>query len=161
MDKVIGQFLTFARGEDEPLAAGDLDALVAEIVETYRKRDAGISFKPGRLSPTRFAPMAMRRAIGNLVDNALHYAGGPVEIETRRDDGRVLVEVMDRGPGVPQSEAERLKRPFTRLDEARSGRGGAGLGLAIVDRIARAHGGQFELVARPGGGLLARLSLAG
>jgi two-component system osmolarity sensor histidine kinase EnvZ len=160
MDKVIGQFLAFARGEDEPLAAGDLDALVAEIAETYRKRDAEISFKPGRLSPARFAPMAMRRAIGNLVDNALHYAGGPVEIETRRDGGRVLVEVMDRGPGVPQDEAERLKRPFTRLDEARSGRGGAGLGLAIVDRIARAHGGQFELLARPGGGLVARLSLA-
>jgi two-component system osmolarity sensor histidine kinase EnvZ len=160
MDKVIGQFLAFARGEDDPLAAGDLDALVAEIAETYRKRDAEISFKPGRLSPARFAPMAMRRAIGNLVDNALHYAGGPVEIETRRDGGRVLVEVMDRGPGVPQDEAERLKRPFTRLDEARSGRGGAGLGLAIVDRIARAHGGQFELLARPGGGLVARLSLA-
>ena len=160
MDKVIGQFLAFARGEDEPRVDGDLDGLVAEVVESYRKRDAKLSFKPGGLSAARFAPMAMRRAITNLVDNALNYAGGPVEIETRRDGGRVLVEVMDRGPGVPQSEAERLKRPFARLDEARSGRGGAGLGLAIVDRIARAHGGQFELAARPGGGLAARLSLA-
>ena len=104
--------------------------------------------------------MAMRRAITNLVDNALHYAGGAVEIETRRDGNRVLVEVMDRGPGVPQMDAERLKRPFTRLDEARSGRGGAGLGLAIVDRVARAHGGQFELAARSGGGLVARLRLS-
>ena len=61
---------------------------------------------------------------------------------------------MDRGPGIPAGEAERLKRPFTRLDDARSGRGGAGLGLAIVDRIARAHGGSLELAAarrrRPG-----------
>ena len=161
MDKVIGQFLAFARGEDEPRVDGDLDGLVAEVVESYRKRDAKLSFKPGGLSAARFAPMAMRRAITNLVDNALNYAGGPVEIETRRDGGRALIEVMDRGPGVPQSEAERLKRPFARLDEARSGRGGAGLGLAIVDRIARAHGGQFELAARPGGGLAARLSLAG
>jgi two-component system osmolarity sensor histidine kinase EnvZ len=57
-------------------------------------------------------------------------------------------------------EAERLKRPFTRLDEARSGPGAAGLGLAIVDRIARAHGGSFDLAAREGGGLVARLGLA-
>jgi two-component system osmolarity sensor histidine kinase EnvZ len=159
MDQVIGQFLAFARGEDEPLVEGDLDALVAEIAETYRRREAQLRFTPGTRSATRFAPMAMRRAIGNLVDNALHYAGGLVEIETRREGGRVLVEVMDRGPGVPQGEAERLKRPFTRLEKARSGRGGAGLGLAIVDRIARAHGGQFELAAREGGGLIARLSL--
>lgn len=159
MDQVIGQFLAFARGEDEPLVEGDLDALVAEIAETYRKREAQLRFTPGTHSATRFAPKAMRRAIGNLVDNALHYAGGLVEIATRREGGRVLVEVMDRGPGVPQGEAERLKRPFTRLEKARSGRGGAGLGLAIVDRIARAHGGQFELAAREGGGLIARLSL--
>ena len=159
MDQVIGQFLAFARGEDEPLVEGDLDALVAEIAATYRKREAQLRFTPGTHSATRFAPMAMRRAIGNLVDNALHYAGGLVEIATRREGGRVLVEVMDRGPGVPQGEAERLKRPFTRLEKARSGRGGAGLGLAIVDRIARAHGGRFELAAREGGGLIARLSL--
>ena len=159
MDKVIGQFLSFARGEDEPRVEGDLDGLVAEVVENYRKRDARLSFRPGKLPAARFAPMAMRRAITNLLDNALHYAGGEIEIETRREGGGALVEVMDRGPGVPQGEAERLKRPFTRLDEARSGRGGAGLGLAIVDRIARAHGGKFELAARPGGGLVARLSL--
>jgi two-component system osmolarity sensor histidine kinase EnvZ len=159
MDKVIGQFLSFARGEDEPRVDGDLDGLVAEVVENYRKRDARLSFRPGKLAAARFAPMAVRRAITNLLDNALHYAGGEIEIQTRRDGGRILVEVMDRGPGVPQGEAERLKRPFTRLDEARSGRGGAGLGLAIVDRIARAHGGKFELAARPGGGLVARLSL--
>jgi two-component system osmolarity sensor histidine kinase EnvZ len=68
--------------------------------------------------------------------------------------------VLDRGPGIPEAERERLKRPFTRLDTARSGPAGAGLGLAIVDRVARAHGGSLELLARSGGGLLARLSLA-
>jgi two-component system osmolarity sensor histidine kinase EnvZ len=160
MDKVIGQFLTFARGEDEAPVEGDLNGLIAEIVEGYRRREQSVSFAPGRLSKLRFAPLAVRRAISNLVDNALHYAGGPVEIVTRRDGTRALVEVMDRGPGVPPGELERLKRPFTRLNEARSGSGGAGLGLAIVDRIARAHGGRFELMAREGGGLVARLALA-
>lgn len=159
MDKVIGQFLTFARGEDEAMAAGDLNDLIAEIADGYLKREHRVSFAPGKLAPLHFAPLAVRRAIVNLVDNALHYAGGAVEIGTRRDGTLALIEVMDRGPGVPQGELERLKRPFTRLSEARSGRGGAGLGLAIVDRIARAHGGNFELLPREGGGLCARLSL--
>lgn len=160
MDKVIGQFLAFARGEDEPLREGDLNALVAEIVDGYCKRDQNISFAPGRLSSLRFAPLAVRRAVINLIDNALHYAGGAIEVSTARGGALALIEVKDRGPGVPQGELERLKRPFTRLDEARSGSGGAGLGLAIVERIARAHGGRFELAVREGGGLVARLGLA-
>jgi two-component system osmolarity sensor histidine kinase EnvZ len=103
--------------------------------------------------------MALRRAISNLVDNALRYAGEPVEIEARREGAQVVIEVLDRGPGVPEAQTERLKQPFTRLDPARSGSGGAGLGLAIVERVARAHGGRLELLPRPGGGLTARLSL--
>ena len=160
MDQVIGQFLAFARGEDEPLVEGDLNTLMSEIVEGYRKREQTISFTSGNLSTLRFAPMAVRRAVTNLIDNALRYAGGTIEVGTRRDGALALIEVMDRGPGVPPSELERLKRPFTRLNEARSGRGGAGLGLAIVERIARTHGGRFELAVREGGGLVARLGLS-
>ena len=70
------------------------------------------------------------------------------------------MEVLDRGPGIPESETERLKRPFTRLDAARGGPAGSGLGLAIVDRVARAHGGRLDLLPRDGGGLLARLTLS-
>jgi two-component system osmolarity sensor histidine kinase EnvZ len=160
IDKVISQFLAFARGEDELLVEGDLNVLISQLVDNYRKRETLVSFHPGRIPPLRFAPLAIHRALSNLVDNALRYAGGPVEIATRREGARVLVEVLDRGPGVPAGEAERLKRPFTRLDAARSGPGGAGLGLAIVDRIARAHGGRLELSPREGGGLCARLELA-
>ena len=158
MDKVIGQFLDFARGDDEPRVDGDLNALIAEEVENYRKREIPVAFRPAPLPELRFAPMAMRRAVRNLVNNALKHAGGPVDIETRREGDGAIVDVLDRGPGVPAAEADRLKRPFTRLDEARSGKGGAGLGLAIVERIARAHGGSFALAAREGGGLAARLS---
>ena len=161
IDKVIAQFLSFAKGEDEPQTAGDLDLLLAEIAEGYARRDQPVTYRRGGLGKVRFAPLSIRRAVSNLVDNALHYAGGAVEVAARREGGRVVVEVLDRGPGVPAGEAERLKRPFTRLDEARSGPGGAGLGLAIVDRIARAHGGRLELAARAGGGLAARMELAG
>jgi two-component system osmolarity sensor histidine kinase EnvZ len=160
IDKVIAQFLAFARNEDEPLARNDLDALIGEIVEGYRKREQPVSFSAAGIEPFRFAPMAIRRALTNLIDNALRYAPGPVEISAGAEGARVLIEVRDRGPGVPAGEAERLKRPFTRMNEARTGSGGAGLGLAIVDRIARAHGGRFDLAERAGGGLVARLTLS-
>jgi two-component system osmolarity sensor histidine kinase EnvZ len=160
LDKVIAQFLAFAKGEDEPLVKGDLAALLAEIAEGYRRREQPVALAGARVAPLRFAPLAIGRAVTNLVDNALRYAPGPVEISARDEGGRAVIEVLDRGPGVPASEAERLKRPFTRLDESRSGPGGAGLGLAIVDRIARAHGGRLSLSERAGGGLAARLELA-
>jgi two-component system osmolarity sensor histidine kinase EnvZ len=160
IDKVIAQFLAFAKGEDEPQLQGDVEMLIAEIAESYGKRERRVSFRRAGLAPFRFAPLAIRRAVSNLVDNALRYAGGEVEIAARREGDRVVIEVLDRGPGVPAGEVERLKRPFTRMNEARSGPGGAGLGLAIVERIARAHGGSLELAPREGGGLAARLSLS-
>ena len=70
-----------------------------------------------------------------------------------------MLEVSHAGPGIPAEQAERMKLPFTRLDEARTGATGSGLGLAIVDRVVRAHGGRFDLQDNAGGGLLARISL--
>ena len=97
----------------------------------------------------------------SLINNALRHGGeaAPVEVATRQEIGSVVLEVRDRGPGIPQEEAERLKQPFTRLEAARSGASGAGLGLAIVERVARSHGGRFDLLAREGGGLVARVTL--
>jgi two-component system osmolarity sensor histidine kinase EnvZ len=159
MAQVIGQFLDFARGEDEAKMPGDLDALVHETVAGYARRGTRIEFRAGSPPRFAFAPLAVRRALANLIDNALRYGAEPIELETRREGAFALAEVRDRGPGVPQSEVERLKRPFTRLDEARSGPAGAGLGLAIAERVARSHGGRLELLARAGGGLIARLWL--
>ena len=161
MDAIIGQFLDFARGENEALAPADLDGLVDEVIEHYARlgRSVRRAGEPAGGEPLPLARLAVRRALMNLVDNALRYAGEPVEIAARRESAYAIVEVLDRGPGVPASEAVRLKRPFTRLDDARSGPAGAGLGLAIVDRVARAHRGTLELAAREGGGLAARLAL--
>ncbi len=159
IDGIIGQFLDFARGENEDKAPHDIDALVQELGEHYQRlgRKLSVAASPGATFP--FARMAVRRAIANLVDNALRYAGEPIEIESMTTPEGVAVEVRDRGPGIPASEVERMKRPFTRLDDARSGASGSGLGLAIVERVARAHGGSLELLPRPGGGLIARLVL--
>ncbi|MGD9953819.1 MAG: ATP-binding protein [Burkholderiales bacterium] len=160
MDQVVGQFLEFARGDTEALATQPAAPLLEEVREHYAKLGRRVEVRAGDAAPFPFARMALRRAIGNLVDNALRHAGEPVEVELRREGAQVVIEVLDRGPGIPEGEAERLKRPFTRLDEARGGGGGTGLGLAIVERVARAHGGRLDLAPRPGGGLAARLVLS-
>jgi two-component system osmolarity sensor histidine kinase EnvZ len=159
MDQVIGQFLDFARGDAELREPVEVDALADEVAGHFARlgRQVRRSGTAGATIPA--ARMALHRALTNLVENALRYAGGEVEVAASQRGGRVVLEVLDRGPGIPADEVDRLKRPFTRLDEARGGRGGAGLGLAIVERVARAHGGRFELAAREGGGLAARLVL--
>ena len=167
MDKTIGQFLDFARSEGgEPQSMIDLSALSTELAEQYRRRgfdvvsdvDNAVSPAPTFVSAR---PQALRRAISNLIDNALRYAGAEskVEIGIATDGAHCRIEVRDHGPGIPAADIERMKRPFTRLDSARSNVLGAGLGLAIVDRIVRSHEGRFALLAREGGGLIARVTL--
>jgi two-component system osmolarity sensor histidine kinase EnvZ len=160
MDAIIGQFLDFARGADEKKTESDLEAEISDLAQHYERIGKQVQYLPHALPRFGFARLAVRRAIANLVDNALRYAGQPVEIEARERDGEIVVEVRDRGPGIPPGEVERLKRPFTRLDDSRTGPAGSGLGLAIVERVARAHGGRLELRPREGGGLLARLALS-
>jgi len=160
IDAILRQFLDFARGTDESKSEADLGALLAELAEHYQRLGKPVSVHPHHLPPFRFARLAVRRAIANLVDNALRHSGGAVDVMSFAAGDTVCIEVRDRGPGVPPGEIERLKRPFTRLESARSGASGSGLGLAIVERIARAHDGRLELAPRDGGGLVARLVLA-
>ena len=160
IDAIIGQFLDFARGANEEKSRQDLRDLLDEIGHHYSRLGKKVSVKVGEATPLPFARMAVRRAVSNLIDNALRYAGEPVEVELRNDAQMAVIEVRDRGPGIPSDEVERLKRPFTRLDAARGGPAGSGLGLAIVERVARAHGGRLDLVPREGGGLVARLVMA-
>ena len=160
MDTVIGQFLDYARGESEAKSESDLTAVLEDVAGHYARLGRKVMLHDAPLPRFAFARIAVRRAVSNLVDNALRYAGEPVLIESRAGEGSAVIEVMDRGPGIPQGEAERLKRPFTRLDASRAGPGGSGLGLAIVERVARAHRGTLELLPREGGGLVARLTLA-
>jgi len=160
IDAIIGQFLDFARGTNEQKQENDLDVLLGELAEHYARIGKDVRLIPHELRPFPFARMAVRRAIANLIDNALRYAGEPVEVEALPREDAIAVEVRDQGPGIPLNEVERLKRPFTRLDDSRAGAGGAGLGLAIVERTALAHGGRLELVPRSPRGLIGRLILA-
>jgi two-component system osmolarity sensor histidine kinase EnvZ len=103
-------------------------------------------------------PLAVQRLLDNLIQNASRHGGGETVVRTAVAGNEVSLSVLDRGPGIPSGDIERLKEPFTRRDDARSGRSGAGLGLAIVARIAKAHGARFDLAPREGGGLEATVA---
>ncbi|MBI1397415.1 MAG: HAMP domain-containing protein [Betaproteobacteria bacterium] len=161
MDAIISQFLEFAReGAAEAAdAAGDLNALVRSLAERYGKRGNDIRLSLDALPALSFKPLAMQRLITNLVDNALRHGNGDVEIATHEENGTVVLCVLDRGPGIPTDAVEKVLQPFTRLNDARTDISGAGLGLAIVDRVARLHGGTVKLLPREGGGLCARVEI--
>jgi two-component system osmolarity sensor histidine kinase EnvZ len=161
MEAVISQFMDYARTElGETPVTTDLVSLFSGMVERLRQRGRQITFSADDLPDLPVRPRALTRAVTNLLDNALKYGGGEVSLNLAKHRGELWIEVGDHGTGIPQSEAERLKRPFTRLDSARSNATGTGLGLAIVDRIARLHDGRLKLLPNPGGGLLARLVIA-
>ena len=160
MDRIIGQFLDFARsGSEETSDAVDVAEIAADLVRHYGDvgHPIGADIKPTAARTLR--RQSVRRAIANLVDNALRYAGDDVELRVLPERGAAVIEVLDRGPGIPPEHAERMKQPFTRMESARTNAGGSGLGLAIVDRIARLHGGRVDLLPRDGGGLCARITL--
>jgi len=160
MDRIINQFLDFARTDGgEAFQSADLSAIAEEIVEHFRRHGKTVAASLARVPALPLQAMAMRRVVLNLVDNALRYGGNEVSVAVRAGPGEVVLEVADRGPGIPPAEVERLKQPFTRLEVARSDKGGAGLGLAIVERVTRAHRGSLELLPRDGGGLVARIRL--
>jgi len=160
MDKIIGQFLDFARGDREVSGEQrELNAVVAPLVERYARTGKEVRFSAGNLPPLLLRATAMSRLVVNLLDNALRHGREPVEVRTSATDHDIVLEIADRGPGIRADDAEQLKRPFTRGESARTGAGGAGLGLAIVERIARMHRGTFDLVPREGGGVIARVRL--
>ncbi len=164
MDRIVGQFLDFARADDTSgRELAELDPIVQACVDRYVAAGREIGFRPGGVRPLPLKPTAVSRLVANLVDNALAYGAPPVEVVTADGEAFATIEVRDRGAGIAPDDVERLKRPFTRASDARAradGAAGAGLGLAIVERIARMHGGTLEILPRDGGGTIARVRLA-
>ncbi len=158
INSVISQFMDFARDENhEKPELTDLNLIAQHAADRARRAGAEITLELGDIPPTTMRPLAMQRVIVNLIDNALKHAGTPMILRTQLRGSQIALSVLDSGPGIPANEVERLKQPFTRLNDARSGASGAGLGLAIIDRIAKLHGGTFQLLPREGGGLEARV----
>lgn len=160
MEAVISQFMDYARTESgEAAVTTDLGALLSDLAERQRCVGHALTSAIQPLPETVLRPKAITRAVTNLIDNAVKYGGGEITLTAATVNGEICIEISDRGPGVPETEIERLKRPFTRLENARTDATGTGLGLAIVERIARLHDGHLDLLPNPGGGLLVRLVL--
>ncbi|MDP1652316.1 MAG: ATP-binding protein [Rhodocyclaceae bacterium] len=164
MNGLIATLLDLARGlEREPPVDLDLAELLAELAELAADRAAPDRVVTVHCPPCRRAvpPRALRRAIGNLLQNALRYApDGPIELVCDATPERCRIGVLDRGPGIPPDRIEAMFEPFQRLDDSRSPQtGGAGLGLAIVRELAKVNGWQVKLEPRAGGGLAAWVEL--
>ncbi len=164
MDAILGQFLHFARMQEaEPPQPAALDDLAQAIAQAQADHGRSVALELGAPPPVPVQAQALRRAVDNLVENAWRHGAAPVVLRTGSEGNKsdsVWIEVQDHGPGVPATELDRVRQPFARGEAARSGRPGAGLGLAIADRVARAHGGRLELHSAPGQGLRARLVLS-
>lgn len=166
MQSLVEEGLAYARSAQavqEPVQRVDLDALVDSIVQDYAESGRAVALQPGgasALGPCDTRPQALRRLLCNLVDNAVKFAGA-AEVHAARDaQGRVLLQVLDRGPGIPDGELQAVRQPFYRLEGSRNREtGGSGLGLAIADQLADALGATLVLRPREGGGLRAAVCL--
>lgn len=158
MDSILRQFLDYARdGREEQPRTCDLNAIAEEVCRRHTDRGFPIARDWGQVPPFAIRPMAIRRAVANLVDNAVRYGRKGVAVSTRSDGSNALLTVSDLGSGLPGAPAEFVK-PFVRGSASRE-ETGAGLGLTIVDRAVRLHGGTWMLKNRPEGGLQVSLSL--
>ncbi|MFO1421225.1 MAG: ATP-binding protein [Candidatus Competibacteraceae bacterium] len=161
MQRMAQASLDFLRGgeDSEPIAPVDLDALLESLRDDAEETGHEVSITGAARQPLRCRPLALKRCLTNLVDNALKY-GQRAEIAVTDTPARLTLTVRDRGPGIPAVELERVFEPFYRLENSRSrDTGGTGLGLSIARNIARAHGGELTLRNHPQGGLEAMLEL--
>ncbi|MBU0688177.1 MAG: HAMP domain-containing protein [Gammaproteobacteria bacterium] len=162
MNMLIGEFLTLSRDlQQESAEQIDLAAMLREMTEEKNAQGAQVAchVQPGMT--VRAGPLALHRVVQNLLGNALRYSDGkPVQIEAVRNDDAALIEILDRGPGIPKHEMEKVFRPFYRIESSRNtDTGGSGLGLAIVQQLCTANGWHVELLPREDGGTKATLRL--
>ena len=135
-----------------------LDALLGRLVRSARLAGHEVGYRDSAMS-VRAKPLALKRAIGNLLDNALFY-GDRAEIDVRGEPGAVAITVRDHGPGVPEEAFASLFEPYVRLEHGRGQNdGGMGLGLGIARSIIQSHGGELILENHPEGGLNATIRL--
>ncbi len=157
LDAVLGQFIDFARdGREEGLQSVDLATLAQELAaQEWTAQEWAYR---GPASHThRVRPLALRRALANLMRNALRHGRPPFGVCVQVDAERIKIRVLDQGVGVDETQLARIGRPFCRGD---SSAGGSGLGLAVAARVAQQHGGGLQLRNREEGGFEATLELA-
>jgi len=161
MEAMVSATLDFTRGLDrkEPLQDVDVMALLESLQADAEEVGHALTIVGKTARPAKADPQSLKRCLMNLLDNAWKY-GGQVRVVVDDADGGLLIAVRDNGPGIPESEMEKVFEPFYRIEGSRNrSTGGTGLGLSIARNCARANGGELTLRNLPEGGLEAALLL--
>jgi len=161
MDALVATTLAFARDEAtaEARRPTDLTALVQSIVDDMADTGLPVKIEPAETVVHNCRPASLKRAIRNLIDNAVKY-GKKADVAVVTTPKSIKITIDDEGPGIPEQELSRVFEPFYRAEESRSPEtGGVGLGLAIALSTVQAHGGQILLNNRQAGGLRASILL--
>jgi signal transduction histidine kinase len=161
MDAMVGATLQFARDDaaTEAPRRTDISALVQSLIDEMVDAGLPVTMDPAEPVAHEIRPDALKRAIRNLLDNALKY-GKTGRVSVRTTGKSIEIDIDDEGPGIPEPELSRVFDPFYRVDQSRSPEtGGVGLGLAIAQSIVQGHGGELALSNRPVAGLRARITL--
>ena len=161
MQAMLDETLSFARddAQEEETVKTDLSSLLQSLCSLFTDTGQDVSFDGPAHLPLNCRPVSLRRALRNLLDNAVRY-GNRAQVQLSEDGREAVVEITDNGPGIPENMRSRVFQPFFRLESSRSREtGGTGLGLSSARTIIRRHGGDITLHDAPRGGLLARVVL--
>jgi signal transduction histidine kinase len=161
MEAIVASTLAFARSDarSESRDSVDLADMLQSLVEARADSGAVAAYEGPAHLTVKARPVALRRALGNLIDNAIKY-GASARIALKTEEHQAVVEIEDEGPGIPEDQLELVFRPYYRLESSRSREtGGVGLGLSIARAVIRADGGEVALENRSNGGLKARITL--
>jgi signal transduction histidine kinase len=163
IERLVQDGIAYARSahsSGEKATRIDLSSFIDSIAYDYQDIGKAVRVSGVVSGTVATKPHALRRILANFVDNALKYAGSAEISVVRGGDGRTVIAVFDRGPGIPDDRLEAAMKPFFRLEGSRNREtGGAGLGLAIAQQLAASIGGAVRLCNRPGGGLAAEIVL--
>ncbi len=160
MERMIEAYLSFARGEgNEAFAETDIASLLEAIIARLQREGKSVVLRTTKHITMQTRPLALGRALGNLIGNAARYAD-KVVVRIKQDHEYTFVFIDDNGPGIPKDKREDVFRAFLRLDHSRNpSTGGVGLGMTIARDLIHGMGGEIELQDSPLGGLRALVRL--
>ena len=142
LERITGQFLLYAGGgEREALVDCPLDQWLAEVSAGHSPNQLSLDLEE---ITALIRPVALGRAVANLINNAFTYGEAPIVVRLRRSTQQIHIEVWDQGAGMPPDQWDRALQPFQRLDDARGEQGHCGLGLAIVSHVVQGHNGSIQ-----------------
>lgn len=170
IDHSIGQLMEYARpAAIVPEQGIDVSSVLRDLYERERMHTESLGgVLTASIDPNLYALISandLKRIVSNLIENARRYGRTPsddrahIQLSATQQGNILAIEVRDQGTGIAPTDIQRLLRPFSRGESARTGVSGAGLGLAIVERLLGQVGGQLELISKPPGGLVARIEI--